>query len=26
MWDPKASQSCLVCKEKQRQAIDVISW
>ena len=26
MWDPKAGQSCLVCKEKQRQAIETINW
>jgi hypothetical protein len=26
MWDAKDGQSCLVCREKQRQAIETINW
>ena len=26
MWDPKDGQACLVCREKQRQAIETINW
>jgi len=26
MWDPKDGHSCLACREKQKQALDQLSW